>query len=106
MKDIEFRVQPTGEPLAFPPAEADNARRVTDATRRWAEANRFEAVGFWLDEPGGHKLHVSLNGGPPLSSWVDTAVFRQGRAGEIENLLDFARGEHYRREAGFDRYNR
>lgn len=105
MSEIRFRLLPTSEPLEFPEAETAGVRRVADAAAVWADANGFGSLTFWLDEPQGHKFHVSLNDDRPLTSWVDAAVFRKGQVEKIEDLLDFARGEHFRREVGYDKYN-
>lgn len=106
MAELKFKVQPSGEPLKFSGPEAGNADKVTQAAQAWAEANSLDSLTFWQDADSPHKLVVQFDDEPPLASWVDVAVFREGRVDDIEGPLDYARGEHRRRMAGFEKYDR
>jgi hypothetical protein len=106
MTEVKFKVLPGGEPFEFEGREAEKARPVVEAARSWAEANGLERLTFLRGTDADRKLVVQFDDEPPLSSWVDAAIFREGRASEIEALLDYARGEHRRRMAGFTTYDR
>jgi hypothetical protein len=105
VSQIEYRTKPSGKALEFAPGESEAVRRSTEVVRAWAEANGFETLTFWLEEGSANKLLVQLGDEPPLASWVDLDAVRKARVGDLEGQLDYARGEHRRRAAGYGQYD-
>ncbi|HWG84913.1 MAG TPA: hypothetical protein VNT60_05475, partial [Deinococcales bacterium] len=80
--------------------------RATAVARAWAAENGFETVSFIAREGEPLRFHVRIGEEAPLNAWVDGVLFAQGKTDELETVLDFARGEHRRRMAGYDHYDR
>ena len=105
MAKVNYRVRPGGESLEFDAGDRDAVKRSTDVVKAWADQNGFESLTFWLEEGSPNKLLVQLNDEPPLASWVDLGAIRAARLEDVEGQLDYARGEHRRRAAGYDKYD-
>jgi hypothetical protein len=105
MVEVKILMQDTHEPVVFSAEEQAGVNAVTAEAARWAEANEFHALTFWLEAEGSRKLFVQINDETPLTSWVDASVFREGRVYDLEGQLDFVRGEYRRRLAGITKFD-
>jgi hypothetical protein len=95
-----------GQVLRFEAAEQAGVDAVVVDAAKWGEANSLKTLRFQLAEGSERELHVQFDDEPPLTSWVDLSIFRQGRVDEIESGLDFARGEFRRRAVGYSQFDR
>jgi hypothetical protein len=95
-----------GQVLKFSAAEQAGIDAVKRDAAKWGEANSLKTLRFLLKEGSERELHVQFDDEPPLTSWVDLGIFRQGRVNEIESGLDFARGEFRRRAVGYSQFDR
>lgn len=105
MADVKILMN-NGEPVSFRQSELDSVKQVSAEAARWAEANGFHKLTFWLEAADSRKLFVQIGDEPVLTSWVDAGVFREGRIYDLEGQLDFVRGEYRRRAAGIDKFDR
>jgi hypothetical protein len=104
MANIKLLDKATQQPLVFAVSENDAVGIVSEEATKWADANGFSSLTFWLEAE--HKLMVQIENEEPLHSWVDLDIFRQGRAADLEAQLDFARGEFRRRMVGYGKFDR
>jgi hypothetical protein len=105
MADITFRRE-NGEVFSFSPDQLDGVNRAMVVARSWAALNGFSRVTFIERDGTPLKFHVQIDDEPPLNAWVDGALFDRNRLHELEQFLDWARGEHRRRAAGYEHYDR
>ena len=106
MATVKLLNQTTQKPLEWTAAEQVLVNAVIADASKWADNNSLTTLTFWLEAESDRKLIVQFNDEPPLSSWVDIAIFKEGRVDDIEGQLDFARGEHRRRAVGYSQFDR
>ncbi len=86
------------------PIKLENVTVALETIENWAEKNGFESITFHLESE--HKLLVQFGEDILLTNWLDLHAIERNDTEQIEDQLDFARGEYRRRAAGYGKFDR
>ena len=86
------------------PLQLEHIAVALETLQNWADNNGFENITLHLESE--HKLLVQFGDDTPLTNWLDLYAVQRNDTEQIEDQLDFARGEYRRRAAGYGKFDR